>query len=616
MVNVESNGLHHLEQLLYVGKFSEAFEFVKHLEKKVEFLPTEQLQFQVLKSDLLRRVGQFRNALSLADKAFQESQKLIEPLYGIDALLIKLKIHLMLFQPQKASELINRTEKLLLLLSKPTSADITQRKATVMWCKAGVYWMNTKVDQALECAQESLVIREQVGNKSAIADSLDMMGDIFDEMGELSRPMEYYQRALTLREEIGNRQEIAISLDNVGLGHFMRANFQQASACFEKSLVIHTQIGNKYHISHVLFHLGWMARFQGELKQALIYFNQHRANAEAIGFPTFASLIQIGLIYGLQGEIDQALEYIEQGITERGKLFSKSYRVAWALNRLAKLYREKGDLEQATKHLTKSLALSDKWGNVLAYLVVKSETLFYLFSIALDQNFLNRAHEYLERLQEICEHMASFLEKTQLFDNRYRVAKAMILNTSPRIKDKVNAQELLQEVAKDEVTDHDLVVTALLILCDLLLVELRMSGVQDVLDEIQSLTTQLLTIAKQQPSYWVLAETYVLKSRLAMFELDLTGAQQLLDQALLLTEEKGLKKLAVKIFSEQTQFQNQMNQWKRLIEQDASLSERLELAQLESLILRMTNRQLEVTEEETLAYAQRAQQMVKGWETR
>ncbi|MHA2226598.1 MAG: hypothetical protein ACXAC8_15415 [Candidatus Hodarchaeales archaeon] len=113
--------------------------------------------------------------------------------------------------------------------------------------------------------------------------------------------------------------------------------------------------------------------------------------------------------------------------------------------------------------------------------------------------------------------------------------------------------------------------------------------------------------------FWLLAETYVLQSRLALFGLDLTGSQQFLDQALLLAEEKGLKKLAVKIYSEQTQLRDQMDHWERLIKQGASLSDRLELAKLESLISRMADRRLEVTEEETLAYAQRAQQLAKAW---
>ncbi|MHA2293172.1 MAG: tetratricopeptide repeat protein [Candidatus Hodarchaeales archaeon] len=586
---------------------------MERLENQLDFFPTDQLRCQVLKSDLLFRVGQFQKARSLAEKVFQESQRLTEPLLAIDALFVQLKIDLTFLRIYETSGLLTRIEKLLSFFPETETADLKQRKATLMWGKARSHLLQAEHDQALEYAQIGLALREELGNNTAIADSFKLVGDIFNSRGDLNRAMEYYQRALTLREEIGNRQDIAHSLNDVGLKHYLNGNFEQASACFEQSLATHKEIGNKFAISNVFFNLGWMTRYQGDLLQALDYFNQALANAEDIGFPTSSILFQIGLIYGLQGELDQALEYMERSLPDIRKLDGKFYSFAWSLNRLAKLYREKGDFDQATKHLSESLALSEELGTDFVFLLVKSETLFYFFSIALDQNFHEQAREYLLRLQAIVGQVASFPEKNELILQRYRVAKALMLKTSPRITDKASAQELLQQVINDELVDHDLVVLALLILCDSLLVELRMSGESEVLDEVKTLTMRLLTIAKQQPSYWLLAETYVLQSRLALFDLDLEKAQQFLDQSLLLAEEKGLKKLAVKIYSEQSRLRDQLDQWERLVEQEAPLNERLELAQLESLILRMAHRRLEITEEETLAYAHRAQQLAKAW---
>ena len=65
-----------------------------------------------------------------------------------------------------------------------------------------------------------------------------------------------------------------------------------------------------------------------------------------------------------------------------------------------------------------------------------------------------------------------------------------------------------------------------------------------------------------------------------------------------------------------TQLQEQTTQWEQLIERDTTMSERLDLAKLESIILRMARRKLEVTEEETLEYAKRAQQLAKAWGSR
>ncbi|MFW9780005.1 MAG: tetratricopeptide repeat protein [Candidatus Heimdallarchaeota archaeon] len=616
MVDAVSNGLHHLEQLLYEGKFPEAFDLVKHLENQFDLHSTDQLQVQFLKSELMRRLGQFRKALAIAEEVLKDSQQLIEPLYGIDALLVKMKITLSFLQIPETSNVIEQIGELLPLLSKTTVADINPRKATLVWGKAHYHLLKNDQDRALVLAQESLGLRQELRNKAAIADSLHVIGSIFYSKGKLNRSMEYYQRSLTLREEIGNKQDIASSLNALGRIYFLNDNFQKASEYLELSLAIHREIGNKLLINNVLENLGWMARYRGELNLALRYYNQLREYAEEIGFPTHFSIFHIGLIHGLQGEPDLALEYMEQSITEVRKSFGRTYGFAWSLNRLAKLYREKGDSEQAIKHLMESLAISEEFQETYSFRLVMSETLFYLFSIALDQNFPNRASEYLKYLEKLTEQHAPSSEGSDLITHRCRVAQALLLKTSPRIKDKARAQELLHQVVNEEKVDHDLAVMALLILCELFLLELQMSGAQEVLDEVKAFTRRLLMIAKQQPSFWLLAETYVLKSRLALFELDLQSTSQFLDQALLLAEEKGLKRLAVKIYSEQNQFRDQMEHWERLIKQKAPPSERLELAQLESLIRRMANRQLEITEEETLAYAQRAQELVKGWENK
>jgi len=100
-----------------------------------------------------------------------------------------------------------------------------------------------------------------------------------------------------------------------------------------------------------------------------------------------------------------------------------------------------------------------------------------------------------------------------------------------------------------------------------------------------------------------------------LIDLDLSTAEDLLEQALLLAEEKGLKKLAVKIFSEKNSFEDQIKQWQHLIARNASLDERLNLIRLESLLERIAYKKIEISEEETLNYAQRAKQITQAWDS-
>ena len=137
----------------------------------------------------------------------------------------------------------------------------------------------------------------------------------------------------------------------------------------------------------------------------------------------------------------------------------------------------------------------------------------------------------------------------------------------------MKAEEILSTIVEEEVVDHSLTVTAMIHLCDLLLFELKMTGEVEILDEVKSLTKRLFEIAKEQSSHSLLAETYVLQSKLALLEMNIEKAQNLLNQALLTAEDKGLRTLAIKIYSEKTSLDTQIEKWKHLAKQKAPLCE-------------------------------------------
>ena len=245
-----------------------------------------------------------------------------------------------------------------------------------------------------------------------------------------------------------------------------------------------------------------------------------------------------------------------------------------------------------------------------SYKVVESEARFYLVAIALEESDIENARKNLQVLKDLSDTVTV----KPLINRRFQVAQALLMKSGTRLKEKLKAQDILVKILNEESIDHDLVVMSTIILCELLIDELRLSGDQEVLDEIKKLIYQLLEVAKNQSSFWLLAEVYVFQSRLNLLDLDLKKAENLLDQALILAEEKGLKKLAVKIYNEKINFESQVSQWDNLIERDAPLNDRLDLIQLESLLERMAYKKLESSEEETLNYAQRARQIAQTWD--
>jgi hypothetical protein len=77
---------------------------------------------------------------------------------------------------------------------------------------------------------------------------------------------------------------------------------------------------------------------------------------------------------------------------------------------------------------------------------------------------------------------------------------------------------------------------------------------------------KLHKVTKNMHSYSLIVETYIFQARLALLNLNLDGAQELLTQAQLFAEEKGLCTLGQKTSSVQDTLVRQVSKWYSLIE--------------------------------------------------
>ena len=200
----------------------------------------------------------------------------------------------------------------------------------------------------------------------------------------------------------------------------------------------------------------------------------------------------------------------------------------------------------------------------------------------MDSKNTKSAQRYLDRLRFI-----ESSEKSSFIRQLRKIAEASLLKTSTRMKHRVEAQELLQKVLEEEIVDHSLTVIALIGLSELLLDELKISGDQEVFTLLQAMVSSLFDIAKHQDSHNLLVKTYWLQSQMALIDLDLEKARELLSKAQEIAERKGLRKLAISISSDHDSLLNQLSEWENLINKKAGLKERLEFAQLGGLVVKL-----------------------------
>ncbi len=450
-------------------------------------------------------------------------------------------------------------------------------------------------EEGLKLAEVAYKDGQRLRKRHLRVDALITMIDSLRGIGKYNESLEVIVQGEKELDELAQEQPLMVMqrkptiLLMKGSIYWRKGELDQAFKYCQQSLTLYEKIGNQRLIADALSNLGIISRDKGDLDQALIYCQRSLALQEKIGHTQAiaTTLNNIGIIYRDKGGLNQALEYYKQSIAYFKKIDHK-LNIAASLNNIGEIYYLRDDLDQALVYHEKSLAISEETGNNL----FMSYSLFYLVSVALNQDSLNQAQQYLHRLRRI-----NVEEDNKIISQQYRIAEALILKNSPRTRDKGKAEELFANIINEEITQSEVTILALLNLCDLLISDLRVSGAQEVLDEAQSLVNRLLKIAKQQHSHWVLAETYMLQSKLALVELDLIGARQLLEKAQQIAEKRGLHRLAMRISTEHDTLLGQLNQWEDIIERNASISERVELAQLEDVLMKMVRKQVKTTPE-------------------
>jgi len=384
----------------------------------------------------------------------------------------------------------------------------------------------------------------------------------YNQNGDVDVALEHFYQSLALQEEVGDKEEISLSLQGI------------------------------------IFNLGVN---KGETDMALKYVERFLALVEKKEFKNkykiAYGLTNVQTVYFIRGDLDRSIKYYEQSLDVFKELKNKP-QVAYGLQDLSGKYRMKGEYDRALESCEQSLVLF----NELEMLIDSAMVHASLIQLLLDKNEIQKAKLHLDQIDHINNQV-----KDKKVNNSYLYYKALILKTSPRAKNRVEAEEILKGIIEEGEIKY--LTDALLELCDLLLIELRMTNDLEVLEEIESFITQLLAASEKMSSYTFLAETYFLKAKLALLTLDVKKARRFLTQAQQIAERWGYNLLATKISSEHERLLNQQSMWENLKDTEISLTERIKLAgldeQMSHLLRKSSTFASQVSEEEVTILRER-----------
>jgi len=521
-----------VKQLIDISKLDEAEQILKSFEEMGEHTLHDKFFCLLLKCKLLSERGLHEDVVNLAEQTYKESLVLENNFLSVDILLEMALALLRLGKVDKAFEIIKQGEELLKTLTQELSAEYKQREAYIANLKGWAYDQKSDIDQAIKHFELSLSLREKLGTKNEIAQTLIGIAYICMQRGDFDRALKSLEQGVVLAEESGNKGILGHLLLYMAIFHSNKGELDRSIMYNERCLKIYKDINNKFMLARILNALGWT--------------------------------------YTMKGELDRSIRFYEQSL-ELFKEFNNQIIMAFIFNSLALCFKMKGEFDRALECIEQSMALHH--GTEAIKFIANNYD--YLIQILIDKGDLERAQNSLNDLEQLNNKL-----KDKQLNLMYLLDKALVLKTSTRALNRGKAEEILKQLLEEKDIVYGVRLMALLNLCELLLVELQMTGNLEVLEEVESLIARLLNSAEKSRSYWIWGETYILQANLALITLDLKEARRLLTQGQKIAEKYGLDLLAKKISNEHDELLKQQEMWEKLKESKAPLAERIELSRL------------------------------------
>jgi len=456
--------------------------------------------------------------------------------------------------------------------------------------KSNILYELGRYTEALKFTEQACVISEDLGNKSLQIDSYISKAWILLDLRDLDAVLDLISKGEILLKELImiSQSDIAkkdylLKLIKSKIFYYINQDIDKALELGEECLKISEEHGNNIEIARTLYVNSTYYITMGNLDQAMNCLERCLEVQKTYRKREDWRVIKdLGVLNGIIGELDLALEYTQQSLAIAEEIGNKNY-IAQCLNNSSLIYRQKGNLDHAREVLERNLTIWEELDNKMKLIA----GLDSLFIVSLDANSLKQAERYLSRMQELNEKV-----NDKMSDVACRVNYALLLKVRPESQDQEKAKEILQKIVKEEIINWEFTERATLHLCEIFLLELYKYNKQEALNEINILIDRLLEFAEFQHSFRLMAEINLLQGKLALIQMNMGYARQLFTKAEHLADEHGLHLLARAISNEHDKLLEQLEKWEILKKADTPVPERLKIVEIDKTLDHMMGKKM------------------------
>jgi tetratricopeptide (TPR) repeat protein len=535
----QSDKFNQIKNLINEGKFDTALQEIAVISTNAQIRTPERLKFQLLEVEIYNETGKYQQALKLSEDILNNSQKLDDSLQMLDAIIAKAVALSHLGEFGKSLAYIKLGERVLDKLKNTDPSILFIRKAILNYEKGFIFEVEEDLKNSLDSYLQSLSLRREIDDRFGLVKSNNAIARIYFKMGDIVRALLIFQQSLNIARELEDKGAEADILNNICNIYLWKGDFGPALEHCLQSFVLSEEVGDNDLIANSLFSKSLIYNHLGEFDHSLKDLERCLSIREEINDKIGISetLNALSYVLFLKGELNQATNYLNQG-QEILQNLETNLGIDDILETLGMILFQRGEYDQAIEQLVRCMELREDQKSKKELV----SALFWLILVNIENNSLEQAQDYLKKMQKIIEKQNNLLSNL-----KYRLASALILKKSNNLDILRKARNIYNEIVNGEIIDIGLYAITLFNLCELYLKQMHISNNFDDMNNLKAMIEKHFKLAEEIESHTMFAENIWLKANVSLMQQKLPEAKLLLDQAEQISNEKGLRRLGMKV---------------------------------------------------------------------